>query len=96
MDTAFPGRCDRRVRPPAIRKAAKKDLTASIQTMLIQFRFVSCSVICKKLEINKVIYIHIFYEGINLNKFYHKLVPHFLDKSQKCEYEVFSEQFCMS
>jgi hypothetical protein len=92
METEFPGRHDQLVGPPAIRKIAKSDLAIPIRILLAKFFSISCRVIYKKLRIGKVIYVRIFHEEFNFNKLYHRLIPYFLDKSEKYEQIVFSEQ----
>jgi DNA polymerase III epsilon subunit-like protein len=64
-------------------KPSRSDLVALIQSLLQQFPFISCKILCRKLKIGKETCLHALQDDLYLKKFYLYHVPHSLESDQK-------------
>jgi hypothetical protein len=71
FDLAHPGR------------RSHSDLAAPTQSLLHQFSFVSCKILCCKPKIGKATCLHVLHNDLHLEKFNLRDVPHSLEADQK-------------
>jgi transposase len=68
------------------------DLTAPIQLLLQQFPFISCKVLCRKMEIGKATCLWVLHNDLHLEKSNLRSVPHSLEADQRRSRAEFSRQ----
>jgi hypothetical protein len=64
-------------------RPSRSDLAASIQSLLQQFPFISCKVLCRKLKIGKATCLHVLHDDLHLENFNLRYVPHSREADQK-------------
>jgi hypothetical protein len=64
-------------------KPSRSDLAAPIQSLVQQFPFMSCKVLCRKLMIGKTTCLCVLHNDLRLKKFNLLDVPHSLEADQK-------------
>jgi hypothetical protein len=64
-------------------RPSRSQLAAPIQSLLQQFPFISCRVLCRKLKIGKAICLRVLHDDLHLEKFNLRYVPHLLEADQK-------------
>jgi hypothetical protein len=63
--------------------SSRSDLVAPIQSLLQQFPFILCKVLCPKLKIGRPTCLCVFHDDLYLEKFNLRYVPHSLEANQK-------------
>jgi hypothetical protein len=64
-------------------RPSRSDLAALVQSLLQQFPFISCKVLCRKLKIGKAACLRMLHDDLHLEKFILHFVPHSLKADQK-------------
>jgi hypothetical protein len=64
-------------------KASRNDFAAPIRSLLRQFPFISCTVLCRKLKIGNATCLRVFHGELHLEKFNLPDVPHSLEADEK-------------
>jgi transposase len=73
-------------------RPSRSDLVAPIQSLLQQFPFNSCEVLCRKLKIAMATCLRVLHDHLHLEKFNLRYVPHSLEADQKrSRIELFRE-----
>jgi hypothetical protein len=62
---------------------SRSDLATPIQSLLQQFPFISCKILCCKLKISKETCLHLLHDDLHLEKFNLPYVPHSLRADRK-------------
>jgi transposase len=65
------------------RRPSRSDLAVPIQSLLQQFPFISCKVLCRRLKIGKPTCLHALHDDLHLEKFSSRHVLHSLEADQK-------------
>jgi transposase len=65
------------------RRPSRSDFATPIQSLLQQFPFISCKVLCRRLKIGKATCLHVLHDDLRLEKFNLRRVPHSLEANQK-------------
>jgi hypothetical protein len=64
-------------------RPSRNDLAAPIHSLLQQFPFISCKVLCRKLKIGKAACSRVLHDDLHLEKFNLPYVSHALEADQK-------------
>jgi transposase len=64
-------------------RPSRSDFAAPIQSLLQQFPFISCKVLCRKLKIGKATSLRVLHDDLHLEKFNLPSVPHSREADQK-------------
>jgi hypothetical protein len=83
VEAAFSGLLERRFDLARSGRPSHSDLAAPIQSLLQQFPFISCKVLCRKLEIGKTTCLCVLHNDLHLERFNFCYVPHSLEADQK-------------
>jgi hypothetical protein len=60
-------------------RSSRSDLAAPIQSLVQQSPFISCKMLCHKLKIGKATCLRALHDGLHLEKFNLRYVPHSLE-----------------
>jgi hypothetical protein len=63
-------------------RSSRSDLVAPIQSLLLQFPFISCKVLCRMLMIGKATCLRMLHDDLHLEKFNLRYVPHSLEANR--------------
>jgi transposase len=74
------------------RRPSRSDLAAPIQSLLQQFPFILCQILCHKLKIGKATCLRVLHDNLHLEKFNLRSPPHSLEADQKRSRVEFSRE----